>query len=186
VKHRAVLYRRLCLAVGIVLLLGVSLAAQGPATSSEVVTARRVDIVNDAGQVVWRAEAREAGGTVQMWNRDGKLSFTMLATPLGGHLEILNSAGQTVFSIGKAQTQNIPTHWERHMRIVDQQQQELVQLGRRMSAIEQLDRSGSNLERHVRATEDMRRELDQQRRELDQQRRLIDALERQVRSLERR
>ena len=192
-KHQVVLYRRLCLALGVVLLLGVSLAAQGPAASSEVMSARRVEIVNDAGQVLWRAEAREAGGAIQMWNRDGKLSVTLLTTPRGGHLEILNSAGQAIFTVGQTPAQDLPSHWERHVRVVDQQQQkltqqqqELAQLGRRMSSIEHLDRSSTTLERQVRAVEDMRRDLDQQRRELDQQRRLIDALERQVRTLERR
>jgi hypothetical protein len=193
VEHQVVLYRRLCLALVVMLLLGVNLAAQGPATSSDVVSARHVEIVNNAGQVLWRAEAREAGGAVQMWDRDGTLSFTVLATPLGGRLEILNGAGQAIFTVGQTQTQDLPGHWERHVRVVDQQQQkiaqqqqELAQLGRRLSTIEQLDRSGTTLDRHIRNAEDMRRDLDQQRRELDQQRRLIDALERQVRTLERR
>jgi hypothetical protein len=179
--------------VGVMLVLGVSLAAQGPAVSSEVMSARRVEIVNDAGQVLWRAEARETGGAIQMWNRDGKLSVAILTTPRGGHLEIFDSAGQAIFTVGQVQAQDLPSHWERQVRVVDQQQrkltqqqQELSQLGRRISSIEQLDRSNTTLERHVRAAEDMRRELDQQRRELDQQRRLIDALERQVRTLERR
>jgi hypothetical protein len=185
-------YRRLCLLLLGLILLGIAPTGSAPVALPEVIRGTRLEIVNDAGQVVLRAAA-EAGGTLQLWNDNGTLSLSMRATPLGGRLEILDAARHTAFSAGQAPSQELPAHWEQYMRAVEgqrqelaQQQQELAQLARRLSSLEQLDRSGTTLERQLRSTEDVRRELEQQQRELSQQRRSIDALERQLRFLERR
>jgi hypothetical protein len=191
--QRLRLYRWLCLVLLVVVLLAAGSTVSAPVAPPEVVRGTRLEIVNDAGQVVLRAEAQQAGGVLQLWSAQGTLSLALRAPPLGGRLEILNAAEQTVFSVGQTPTSEVPGHWEQHLRVVEgqrreltQQQQELANLGRRVSALEQLDRAGTTGERQLRTAEDLRRELDQQRRDLDQQRRLIEAVERQLRVLERR
>ena len=191
--QQLLVYRWLGLALLVIVLLAAGSTVSAPVAPPEVVRGTRLEIVNDAGQVVLRAEARPSGGALQLWNAQGTLSLALRTTSLGGRLEVLNAAEQTVFSVGQTSASELPGHWEQHLRVVEgqsrelaQQQQELANLGRRMSALEQLDRSGTTGERQLRTAEDLRRELDQQRRELDQQRRLIEAVERQLRTLERR
>jgi hypothetical protein len=198
VQRRLGLYRVLCCVLTVIMLsaimlLGVRVAAPSPAPPPETIRATRLEIVNEAGQVVWRAEARQSGGTMQLWSTAGKLSVAVHATPLGGYLEIFNGAETALFTVGKTPTQKLPGPWERQQHAVEQQhreldrqRQELSQLLRRLDALEHLDRTATVLERQGRGGEDLRRDLEQQRRELDQQRRQLDAVERQLRSLERR
>jgi hypothetical protein len=87
----------------------------------------RLEIVNNAGQVVLRAEAHQAGGGLQLWSDKGTVSLTLRATPLGGRLEVLNAAEQAVFSVGQTPTSELPGHWEQHLRVVEGQRRELTQ-----------------------------------------------------------
>jgi hypothetical protein len=191
VEKRLGWYRGLCcvlsvIMVSVIMLLGVRVAAQSPAPQPDTIRATRLEIVNETGQVVLRAEARHSGGAIELWNTAGKLSFAVRATPVGGYLEIFNGAETALFTVGKTPTQQLPGHWERQEHAVDRQRQELHQLLRRIDALERLDRTATGVDRQGRGVEDLRRDLEQQRRELDQQRRQLDAVERQLRSLERR
>jgi hypothetical protein len=192
-QQRLRVYRWLCCALLSVILVGIGPTVPAPVALPEVIRGTRLELVNNAGQVVLRADAGDAGGVLQLWSDKGTLHLAMRATPLGGRLEILDAAAHQVFSVGLAPAQELPGQWEQSARAVEtqgreltRQQQQLTQLARRMSALEQLDRSGTSVERQLQSTEDLRRDLDQQRRELDQQRRLIDAVERQLRILDRR
>ena len=198
-KHLAVLEQRVCwyrylsLGLGVLILLGVSLAAQTSSPAPTVVRATRFEVVDEAGQVVFTAEAHQGGGALHVWNTKGQPGLRAYATDRGGRVEVLDHEGKEIFSAGTPSGAELSGLWERQRRALDQQQrhldqqrQEITHMGRMLSALEPRDHPGSELERLERAVEQQRRELDQLRRELDQQRRQSDAVERQLRFLERR
>jgi hypothetical protein len=186
-------YRRLSLGLGLLMLIGVCMAAQTPPDTSPVLRATRLEIVDDAGRVVFSAEAQKGGGMIRVLTQAGKAGVVVAATDLGGRLEVLNREGQEMFSVGTQSGTTLSGLWERERRATEQQRreldqlrQDLVQTTRQLRTFEPPARSGSDGGRLEQMVDQQRRDLDQQRRELDQQRRLIDALERQIRYLEHR
>jgi hypothetical protein len=186
-------YRRLGLGLGLLLLAGVSMASQTSPAPSPVLRTTRLEVVDEAGRVVFAAEAQKGSGAIRLFNQAGKAGVVAAAADLGGHFAVLNREGQEIFSTG-AQGGGTPAGlWERERRTLEQQRreldqlrQELAQATRQLRTLEPPARSSSDGGRLEQLVEQQRRDLDQQRRELDQQRRLIDALERQMRYLEHR
>ena len=185
--------RRLTLGLGLLLIVGVSLAAQTSPATSPVIRTTRLEVVDDTGRVVFTAEARKGGGSLQVWNQNGKVGVGTYVTEAGGRIEVLTPDGRELFSAGPQSGTALPGLWEREHRTVEQQRrdlsqqhQELSQTVRQQRTVEQQVRSGGDTTRLELMVEQQRRDIDQQRRDIDQQRRLLDALERQLRSLERR
>ena len=77
--QRLRLYRWLCLVLLVVVLLAAGSTVSAPVAPPEVVRGTRLEIVNDAGQVVLRAEAQQAGGVLQLWSAQGTLSLALRA-----------------------------------------------------------------------------------------------------------
>jgi hypothetical protein len=186
-------YRRLSCGLGLLMLVGVSVAAQTLPATSAVLRTTRLEVVDDAGRVVFAAEAQKGGGVMRILSQAGKPAVVAAATEAGGRLEVLNREGKELFSVGTQSGAALPGLWERERRTVEQlrqelnqQRQDLTQVMRQLRISESPARSGSDAGRFDQTLEQQRRDLDFLRRELDQQRRMIDAVERQVRSLERR
>src|SRR5262245_19188693 len=93
-------YRRLSLGLGLLLLAGVSMASQTAPAPSPVVCSTRLEVVDEAGRVVFTAEAQKGGGTIRVFNQAGNAGVVAAATELGGRLEVLNREGQEIFSAG--------------------------------------------------------------------------------------
>ena len=165
-------YQRLTLALGLGLVLGVSLAAQTVPSVADVLRSRRLEVVDEVG----------------------KVGFTAYATAVGGRIEVLNNTGRRVFSAGTVQGGQEPVGlWEQTLRSIDRQGHELDQQ-RRM--LEDLGRQIRNLSQARQAAGDhppqsydmtqLRFDVEQQRRALEAVDRQLQSLSYQLRSLERR
>src|SRR5262245_9871784 len=161
-EYRVRWYQRLTWALGLGLVLAVSLAAQTVPSVAEVLRARRLEVVDEAG----------------------KVGFTAYATAVGGRIEVLNNAGQHVFSAGTVQGGKEPAGlWEQTLRTIDRQGRELDQQ-RRM--LEDLSRQLHNLPQARQTAGDhapQSYEMTQLRFDVEQQRRAIEAVDRQLQSL---
>jgi hypothetical protein len=192
-ESRIRLYRRLLVGLSVILIAGISLAAQTALPTSSVVRAKRIEVVDEDGQAVLTAGARQEGGMLRVWTRDGKLGVGVEATHSGGRVTVLNQAGREIFSAGIRPETDIPGLWERQLALFKQQRQELDRQRRAIDSIlpqlrtfEARDHKQGELERLQREIERQNRDLEWQRRELDRQRRHIDILDRQLRDVQRR
>jgi hypothetical protein len=165
-------YRRLTLALGLGLLLGVSLAARTVPSVADVLQTRRLEVVDEAG----------------------KVGVTAYATAAGGRIEVLNNAGQQVFSAGTVQGGKEPVGlWEQTLRTIDRQGRELDQqrriledLGRQMRTFSQARQTtGDHAPQSYEMTQ-LRFDVEQQRRAIEAVDRQLQSLTYQLRSLERR
>lgn len=165
-------YQRLMFALGLALVLGVSLAARTAPAISDGLQTRRLEVVDAAG----------------------KVGVTAYATAGGGRLEVLNNAGQQVFSAGTVQGGKEPLGlWEQTLRTIDRQGRELDQqrrmlddLGRQFQKLSQARQPAGD---HTPQSYDMtqlRFDVEQQRRAIESVDRQLQALTHQLRSLERR
>jgi len=161
-ERRVRWYQRLTLALGLGLLLGVSLAARTAPSVSEVFQVRRLEVVDEAG----------------------KVGFTAYATAVGGRIEVLNNAGRLVFSAGTVQGGKEPVGlWEQTLQTIDRQGRELDQQHRRL---DDLGRQLQNLAQARQAAGDhapQSYDMTQLRFDVEQQRRAIEAVDRQLQSL---
>lgn len=171
-ERRVRRYQRLTLALGLVLVLGVSLAARGTPSVTDVLQAKRFEVVDEVGKVVIAA----------------------YATAVGGRLEVGSNVGRQVFSAGSVQGAKEPVGlWEQTLQTIDRQGREFDQQ-RRM--LEDLGRQVRNLPQARQASgssESQSQELARLRQDIELQRRAVDNVERQLqsfvyqlRSLERR
>ena len=64
---------------------------------SDVVRAKRFEVVNKDGQVVWGATATEDGGITSVFNKDGQTVWAATATEDGGNTNVSNEDGQVVW-----------------------------------------------------------------------------------------
>src|SRR5882672_9511539 len=80
-ERRVRRYQRLTLALGLVLVMGLSLAARGTPSVTDVLQAKRFEVVDEVGTVVVAA----------------------YATAVGGRLEVVSNIGRQVFSAGSVQ-----------------------------------------------------------------------------------
>jgi len=155
-------YQCLTLALGLILVMGFSLAARGAPSVADVLQARRIEVVDEAGRVAVAA----------------------YATAVGGRLEVFSNIGRQVFSAGSLQGAKEPVGlWEQTLQTIDRQGRELDQ-HRRM--LEDLSRQFRNLPQARQTTsglESQSQEFARMRQDLEQQRRALDAVERQLQSL---
>ena len=161
-ERRGRCYQRLILALGLVLVLGFSLAARDAPSVADVLQARRFEVVDEAGKVVVAA----------------------YATAVGGRLEVVSNIGRQVFSAGSVQGAKEPVGlWEQTLQSIDRQGRELDQQ-RRM--LEDLSRQFHNLPQKRQTTgslESQSQEFARLRQDIEQQRRTIDIVDRQLQSL---
>ena len=171
-ERRVRCYQRLTLALGLVLVVGFSLAARDVPSVADVLQARRFEVVDEAGKVVVAA----------------------YATAVGGRLEVVSNIGRQVFSAGSVQGAKEPVGlWEqtlqtidRQGRALDQQRRMLEDLGRRLRNLPQPRQTTGSLESQGLEFARLRQDVDQQRRTLDIVDRQLQSLSYQLRSLERR
>jgi hypothetical protein len=164
--------QRLTLALGLVLVIGISLGAVPMPSVADVLQARRVEVVDEAGRVVVAA----------------------YATAVGGRLEVVSNTGRHVFAAGSVQGAPEPVGlWEqtlqtieRQGRELDKQRHTLEDLGRQFRNLPQARQTTGGLESQSTEFARLRQDVDQQRRALDIIDRQLQSLSYQLRSLERR
>src|SRR2546426_12771898 len=71
-ERRVRWYQRLMLALGLGLGLGVSLAARTAPSAADVLQARRLEVVDEAGKVGFTAYATAGGGRIEVLNHTGR------------------------------------------------------------------------------------------------------------------
>ncbi len=171
-ERRVRCYQRLTLALGLVLVMGFSLAARDAPSVADVLQARRFEVVDEAGKVVVAA----------------------YATAVGGRLEVVSNIGRQVFSAGSVQGAKEPVGlWEQTLQTIDRQGRELDQqrrmledLGRQFRNLPQARQTTGGLESQSQEFARLRQDIEQQRRALDIVDRQLQSLIYQLRSLERR
>src|SRR5438093_11812494 len=103
-ERRVRCYQRLTLALGLVLVIGISLGAVPLPPVADVLQARRFEVVDETGRVVVAA----------------------YATAVGGRLEVISNIGRQVFSAGSIQGVKEPVGlWEQTLQTIDRQGPEL-------------------------------------------------------------
>jgi hypothetical protein len=171
-ERRVHCYQRLTLALGLVLVVGFSLAARDAPSVADVLQARRFEVVDEAGRAVVAA----------------------YVTAVGGRLEVVSNIGRQVFSAGSVPGAKEPVGlWEqtlqtidRQGRTLDQQRRMLEDLGRQSRNLSQSHQTTGGLESQSQMFARLRQDVDQQRRTLDSVERQLQSLSYQLRSLERR
>jgi len=171
-ERRVRCYQRLTLALGLVLVIGISLGAVPLPSVADVLQARRFEVVDEAGRVVVAA----------------------YATTVGGRLEVVSNVGRQVFSAGSVQGAKEPVGlWEQTLQTIDRQGHELDKqrrmledLGRQLRNLPQSRQPTGSLESQSQEFARLRQDVDQQRRALETFDRQIQSLSYQLRSLERR
>ncbi|MDZ4831565.1 MAG: hypothetical protein SGJ09_15370 [Phycisphaerae bacterium] len=84
---------------GVAVTVGTLLAAAAPGPASDVVRARRVEIVNGAGKVVALLSAGATGGQFDLWNAEGVNAARIASTEKGGDLSIWNGRGTPAIGV---------------------------------------------------------------------------------------
>ena len=171
-ERRVRCYQRLTLALGLVLVIGISLGAVTMPPVADVLQARRFEVVDEAGKVVVAA----------------------YATAVGGRLEVVSNIGRQVFSAGSVQGAQEPVGlWEqtlqtsdRQGRELDQQRRLLEDLGRQLHNLPQARQTTGGLEIQSQEFARLQQDVDQQRRALDMIDRQLQSLTFQLCFLERR
>jgi hypothetical protein len=171
-ERRVRCYRCLTLALGLVLVLGLSLGAVTIPSVADVLQARRFEVVDEAGRVVVAA----------------------YATAAGGRLEVMSNTGRQVFSAGSVQGAKEPVGlWEQTLQTIERQGSELDRqrriledVGRQLRNLPQARQTTGSLEVQSQEFARLRQDVDQQRRALDTVDRQLQSLSYQLRSLERR
>ena len=171
-ERRVCCYQRLTLALGLVLVIGISLGAVTMPSVADVLQAKRFEVVDEAGKVVVAA----------------------YATAVGGRLEVVSNIGRQVFSAGSIQGAKEPVGlWEQTLQTIDRQGRELDQqrrmledLGQQIHKLPQPRQTTGGLEAQSQEFARMRQDIEQQRRALDIVDRQLQSLSYQLRSLERR
>jgi len=171
-EHRVRCYQRLTLALGLVLVIAMSLGAVTMPSVADVLQARRFEVVDEAGRVVVAA----------------------YTTSAGGRLEVVSNTGRHVFSAGSVQGATEPVVlWEQTLQTIDRQGRELDKqrhtledLGRQLRNLPQARQATGGLESQSTEFARLRQDVDQQRRTLDTVDRQLQSLSYQLRSLERR
>ncbi len=93
IERRVRLYHRLAIGLGLMVIASACIAARNVSSKPMTIRATRLDIVNEAGQVVLSVGFDIQGGTLRLWSHDGKLYFGAYATTKGGRLEVLTQGG---------------------------------------------------------------------------------------------
>src|SRR5713101_5588444 len=160
-ERRVRWYQRLTLALGLGLVLGVSLAARTVPSVADVLQARRLEVVDEAG----------------------KVGFTAYATAVGGRIEVLNNTGRHVFSAGTIQGGQEPVGlWEQTLRTIDRQGHELDQQRRMLEDLGRQIQHLSQSRQAAGARAPQSYDMTQLRFDVEQQRRALEAVDRQLQS----
>ena len=183
---------RLLLALGLLLLLSVSLASQPQSPVTGVLRTQRLEVVDADGQVLLVAEGGKGGGALTLQSTAGKRGVRALATTSGGRLEVFDAAGQVLFSVGLA-AGKLEGRWEqtlhtltRHSQELDRQRRLVDDLTRQLPDLRQKSRAGGGSDSPRLEADQVRRDVDQQQRALDRLERQVESLARQLQALERR
>ena len=171
-ERRVCCYQRLTLALGLVLVMVVSLAARGTASVTDVLQTKRFEVVDEVGKVVVAA----------------------YATAVGGRLEVVSNTGRQVFSAGSVQGVKEPVGlWEQTLQSIerqgrefDQQRRLLEDLGRQFRNLPQARQTTGSAESQSQEFARLRQDIELQRRALDNVERQLQSFVYQLRSLERR
>jgi hypothetical protein len=161
-ERRVRCYQRLTLALGLVLVMGVSLAARDAPSVADVLQARRFEVVDEAGKVVVAA----------------------YATAVGGRLEVVSTIGRHVFSAGSLQGAKEPVGlWEHTLQNIDRQGRELDQQRRMLEGLSQQFHNLPKTRQPPGSVESQSQEFARMRQDIEQQRRTLDIVDRQIQSL---
>jgi hypothetical protein len=161
-ERRVRWYQRLTLALGLTMVLGISLAARTVPSVADVLQTRRLEVVNEAG----------------------KVGFTAYATAVGGRIEVVNHTGRLVFSAGAVQGGKEPVGlWEQTLQTIDRQGRELDQ---QLHTLPQSRQAPGRVESQSQDMARLRQDVEQQRLALINVDRQLQSLVYQLRSLERR
>src|SRR4029453_7835287 len=82
--------RRLWLGLGLGLLVTAGVAAQTPPPAPTVIRATRLEVVDEAGQVVFTVSAAKGGSAMLVQNSAGQPGIGVYASAKGGRLAVLN------------------------------------------------------------------------------------------------
>jgi hypothetical protein len=160
-EHRVRCYQRLTMALGLVLVIGISLGAVTMPSVTDVLQARRFEIVDETGRVAVAA----------------------YATAVGGRLEVVSNIGRQVFSAGSVQGAKEPVGlWEQTLQTIDRQGRALDQQRRMLEDLRQ-PRNLSQSRQTTGGLESQSQEFARLRQDVDQQRRTLDIVDRQLQSL---
>jgi hypothetical protein len=161
-ERRVRCYQRLTLALGLVLVMGFSLAARDAPSIADVLQARRFEVVDEAGKAVVAA----------------------YATAVGGRLEVVSNIGRHVFSAGSVQRAQEPVGlWEQTLQSIDRQGRELDQQRRMLEELGRQLRNSPQSRQTTGGLQSQGQELARLRQDVDQQRRALDTVDRQLQSL---
>ena len=171
-EHRVRCYQRLTLALGLILVIGISLGAVPLPPVADVLQARRFEVVDETGRVMVAA----------------------YATAVGGRLEVVNNMGKQVFSAGSVQGAKEPVGlWEQTLQTterqgseLDRQRRMLEDLGRQIQHLAQSRQAAGERAPQSYDMTQLRFDVEQQRRALEAVDRQLQSLSYQLRSLERR
>lgn len=155
---------RLVLLLGIAMIVVATLAATASQPIPAVLQARRLEVVDDAGNV----------------------RFTAYTTKQGGRVEVRDDAGAIVFSIGLTEDeQEVPGVWERLRLDVEQQRRDMARQEQDLNALTRRVQEAERQQQFLRRADQREQEVDRRLRDLEQQRRTLDMLERQIYQLSR-
>lgn len=155
---------RLVLLLGLAMLAVATLAATPSQPPPAVLQAKRLEVVDDAGNV----------------------RFTAYTTRKGGRVEVRNDAGAIVFSIGLAEDeQEVSGVWERLRLDVEQQRRDMARQEQDLNTLTRRVQEVERQQQFLRRADQREQEVDRRLRDLEQQRRTLDMLERQIYQLSR-
>ena len=149
---------------GLVLLMGVGVAATTSPPVPAVMRAGRIEVVSDEGNVV----------------------FVARATDRGGRIEVVNVAGEVIFSAGAHQDdQEQRGLWEQTLRKIGGQRHDLESQRQTLKAVTRQLQEVERLRQRLQHMHQLQHEINRQGRELAQRQRALDTLERELRQLRR-
>jgi hypothetical protein len=152
------------LIIGLVMIAVATLAATTSQPVPAVLQAKRLEVVDDAGNV----------------------RFAAYTTKKGGRVEVRNDAGEIVFSVGLPEDeQELPGVWERLRLDVEQQHRDMARQEQDLNALTRRLQEVERQQQSLRRAEQREQEVDRRLRDLEQQRRTLDMLERQIYQLSR-
>jgi chromosome segregation ATPase len=155
---------RLVLLIGLAMIVLATLVATASQPAPAVLQAKRLEVVDDAGNV----------------------RFAAYTTGKGGRVEVRNDAGEIVFSVGLPEDeQELPGVWERLRLDVEQQHRDMTRQEQALTALTRRVQEVERQQQSVRRADQREQEVDRRLRDLEQQRRTLDMLERQIDQLSR-
>jgi hypothetical protein len=152
------------LLIGLAMIVLATLVATASQPAPAVLQTKRLEVVDNAGNV----------------------RFAAYTTGKGGRVEVRNDAGEIVFSVGLPEDeQELPGVWERLRLDVEQQHRDMTRQEQALTALTRRVQEVERQQQSVRRADQNEQEVDRRLRDLEQQRRTLDMLERQIYQLSR-